>query len=40
MLTKRNKEPEDSKVPFILVMDNNSIHNAKEVQAYLKSTKV
>ena len=40
MLTKRNEDPEDSKVHFILVMDNNSIHNAKEVQAYFKSTKV
>ena len=39
-LTKRNEDPEDSKVPFIFVMDNNSIHNAKEVQAYFKSTKV
>ena len=40
MLTKRNEDPYDSKVSFILVMDSNSIHNAKQVQAYLKSTKV
>ena len=40
MLTKRNEDPEDFQIPFILVMDNNSIHNASEVQAYFKSTKV
>ena len=40
MLTKRNEDPEDCQISFILVMDNNSIHNASEVQAYFKSTKV
>ena len=40
MLIMRNKDKESSQLPFIIVLDNNSIHNASAVQKYLKSTKV
>lgn len=40
VLVRRNEDPGSSKVPFVIVMDNNSIHNAASARAYFESTKI